>query len=196
MMRERPGPASLASGGTLGGSQAGARLLYQFAPGLGVSVRATTPLQSIQRGTEASLGVRYQPIRSIPVAITAERRQWFGKTPGRSTFAVFAEGGVYGKSLPLGATLDGYLQAGIVDPKQKDWFVDGSATATRPIWGKVSGGLGVWGGAQPGLARFEAGPRLSLSLGRGMKAHADYRFKLRGNAEPGSGAVVTVAGDF
>jgi hypothetical protein len=29
-----------------------------------------------------------------------------------------------------------------------------------------------------------------------MRVHLDYRHKLIGNAEPGSGGVVTVAGDF
>jgi hypothetical protein len=29
-----------------------------------------------------------------------------------------------------------------------------------------------------------------------MRAHVDYRLNLAGNAQPGSGAVVTLAGDF
>lgn len=196
MVREQPGPASLASGGMLGGSQAGARLLWRFDPRLAVSLRVSSPLQSTQRGTEAALGVRYQPFLSIPVAFTAERRQWIGKTAGRSGFAILAEGGVYNRPILLGTRLDGYLQAGMVGPKDRAWFVDGSAALTRPVWRNIGVGAGVWGGAQTGLSRLEAGPRLTVSLGKGMKAHADYRFKLVGNAEPGSGAVMTLAGDF
>lgn len=201
MMREQPGPSSLASGGMLGGSQAGARLLWRFDPRLAVSVRTSTPMQSVQRGTEAALGLRYQPFTSIPVAVTAERRQWVGKSDGRSGFALFAEGGLYGRPLPFGARLDSYIQAGVVGPKERAWFVDGSATATRPLWRGLSAGVGVWGGAQKGeaevgVSRLEAGPRLTLDLGRGLRTHADYRVKLVGNAEPGSGAVVTLAGDF
>jgi hypothetical protein len=33
-------------------------------------------------------------------------------------------------------------------------------------------------------------------MGKGVRMHLDYRFKLLGNAEPGSGGVVTLAGDF
>ncbi|WP_265569659.1 hypothetical protein [Sphingomicrobium nitratireducens] len=60
----------------------------------------------------------------------------------------------------------------------------------------VDGGFGVWGSAQPGLSRLDAGPRLSMPLGKRMRVHADYRFTLAGNARPGSGPAVTVAGDF
>lgn len=196
MMRERPGPASLASNGTLGGSQAGARLLWRFDPHLAASLRVSSPLQSAQRGTEAALGIRYQPLLSIPLAVTIERRQWVGKTPGRSGFAALAEGGVYDRKIALGASLDAYLQAGMVGPKDRAWFVDGSAVVSRPVWRNTRVGAGIWGGAQTDLARFEVGPRLTLPLGHGLKAHADYRFKLMGKAEPGSGAVMTLAGDF
>lgn len=196
MLRSKPGAPGLANGGQLGGSQAGARLLWRFDPHLAASLRTSAPIGS-QRGGEAALGIRYQPFASIPVALTAERRQAIGRyNTGRSAFAVFAEGGVYGRSLPLGASLDTYLQAGVVGAKSRDWFVDGSAAATRPVWRNFSAGLGIWGGAQPGLARIDAGPRLSMRVRQGMRVHFDYRQKLAGNAEPGSGGVVTIAGDF
>ena len=57
-------------------------------------------------------------------------------------------------------------------------------------------GGGVWGGMQPGLSRLDVGPRVSMRLRRGMRVHLDYRYKALGNAQPGSGAVVTLAGDF
>lgn len=49
---------------------------------------------------------------------------------------------------------------------------------------------------QPGLNRLDVGPRLSLRVGQQMRAHVDYRLNVAGNASPGSGAVVTLAGDF
>lgn len=196
MLRSRPGPAALAANGMLGGSQAGARIIYRFDPRLGISLRTTSALQSREQGVEVAGGLRVQPFRSIPAAITVERRQWVGKGIGRSDFALFAEGGVWGKPLPMGLRFDGYLQAGVVGIQRRDWFVDGSAAATRPIWRNLSGGVGVWGGAQSGLQRLDAGPRLTLDMGKGMRIHADYRAKLVGNAEPGSGGVVTLAGDF
>jgi hypothetical protein len=195
MMREQPGMEGLANGGTLGGSQAGARLLWRFSPQLAASVRTSAPVNS-QRGGEAALGVRYQPLTSWPIALTVERRKALGDYGGRDAFALFAEGGLYGQSMPWRSTLDAYFQGGIVDFNNPDWFVDGQAAMTRPVWRNLSAGLGVWGGAQPGLSRLDIGPRASLRVGRGMRVNLDYRYKLLGSAEPGSGGVVTIAGDF
>ena len=129
------------------------------------------------------------------MAVTLERRHGF-RDYGQSAFALFAEGGVYGRPMPWQSTLDGYFQAGVVDFNDPDWFVDGQAAVTRPVWRNLSAGFGVWGAAQPGLNRFDVGPRASLRLGRGMRAHLDYRLNVAGNARPGSGTVVTLAGDF
>jgi hypothetical protein len=195
MLRDKPGEIGLGSGGTLGGSQAGARLLWRFNPHVAASLRTSTPINS-QRGGEAALGVRYQPFMSIPVAFTAERRKSLGRFGGRDAFAVFAEGGLYGRPMPWNSSLDAYLQSGIVGAKTRDWFVDGQAAVSRPVWRNFSAGLGVWGAAQPGISRLDAGPRASMRVGSRMRVHVDYRQKLVGNAEPGSGAVVTLAGDF
>jgi hypothetical protein len=35
-----------------------------------------------------------------------------------------------------------------------------------------------------------------MKVRRNMRVHVDYRLRLAGNAEPGSGPVVTLAGDF
>jgi len=193
-MRKQTGSDSLANGGLLGGSQAGARLLWQFDPHLSASLRASSPINS-QRGVEAAIGIRYQPLASLPVAFTLERRHAF-RDYGQSAFALFGEGGLYGRRLPWGSSLDGYLQAGVVDFNHADWFVDGQAAVTRPVWRNLSAGVGVWGGAQPGLSRLDVGPRASLRIGARMRLHLDYRYKLLGNADPGSGTVVTLAGDF
>ena len=195
MMRSKPAPPGLASGGQLGGSQAGARLLWRFTPRIAASLRVSAPIGS-QRGGEAALGVRYQPFMSIPIAFTAERRQSIGQFGGRSAFAVFAEGGLYDRPMPWHSTLDAYFQSGIVGARSRDWFVDGSATVSRPVWRNFSAGIGVWGGAQPGLNRLDVGPRVSMRVRRSMRVHLDYRYKAFGNAEPGSGGVVTLAADF
>jgi len=195
MMRDQPGAQSLANGGTLGGSQAGARLLWKFNPHLAASLRTSAPINS-QRGGEVALGARYQPFVSWPVAFTFERRQSIGRYGGRDAFALFAEGGVYGRPMPWGSTLDAYLQTGIVGAKRRDWFVDGSAAVTRPVWRNFSAGLGLWGGAQPGLHRLDVGPRASMRVNNKVRVHLDYRQKVLGNAAPGSGGVVTLAGDF
>jgi hypothetical protein len=194
MMRKTGGPDSLAGRGMLGGSEAGARLLWNLTPRLAATLRSSAPVNS-QRGAEAALGIRYHPLKAWPVAVTLERRHAV-KQYGRSAFALFAEGGVYERPMPWQSTLDGYFQAGVVDFNDPDWFVDGQVAVSRPLWGDFSAGLGAWGGAQPGLNRFDVGPRLSIRVGRRMRAHLDYRLNVSGNAAPGSGGVVTLAGDF
>ncbi len=196
MMRRNPGSPSLATNGQLGGSQAGTRLLWRFDPNFAASIRSSAPIGGTQRSAELAAGLRWQPVARIPVAVTAERRQSFGRDKGRSAFAMFAEGGVYDRPIALRFTLDAYLQAGVVGIRDHAAFIDGSATLTRPLWRDVSAGFGMWGGAQPGLARLDAGPRLSWRIGRSMRVHADYRHRFLGEAAPGSGPVLTLAGDF
>ena len=183
----------LASGGTLGGSQAGARLAYAFNRALAASLRLTSAIGG-DNGAEVALGIRWKPLRNIPVAVTAERRQGFGT--GRSAFALFAEGGVYDRPMPFRLRMDAYAQAGVVGFNRRDLFADGAMTFTRPVWRQISAGAGVWGGVQPGVYRVDAGPRISLRVYRSMRVHLDYRQRIVGNAVPGSGPAVTIAGDF
>ncbi|MEO7815168.1 MAG: hypothetical protein ABIR87_06960 [Sphingomicrobium sp.] len=186
---------SLATGGTLGASQAGARLTWRFNEALAATLRSSSSAGGV-RGAEVAVGIRYQPFRSIPVAFTAERRHGLGRFGGRSAFALFAEGGIYHRALFNKIYLDGYVQGGVVGMRRRDLFVDGGATLTRPVWRNISAGIGMWGAAQPGLYRFDAGPRVSMDVGRGIKVHADYRQRLLGNAAPPSGPALTLAADF
>lgn len=188
-------PGSLAPGGTLGGSQAGARITYLFSRQLAASLRSTSPVGG-GSGGEVAAGIRYTPFKSIPIAFTAERRKAIGRYGGgRDAFAVFMEGGVYQRPV-WGMQLDGYGQAGIVGARSRDWFADGGFTLTRPLFREFSGGFGVWGGTQPGLYRIDAGPRVSMRLRKNVRVHFDWRQRVAGNALPRSGPAVTLAGDF
>jgi hypothetical protein len=198
MLREIPGGATLpddplASGGTLGGSQAGARLAFAFNRALAASLRTTSNING-DHGAEVAFGMRWTPLRNVPLSVTAERRQGFGSA--RSGFALFAEGGVYDRPMPFRMRMDAYAQAGVVGIHHRAWFADGAMTFTRPVWRQFSLGAGVWGGIQPDVYRVDAGPRLSLRVGRSMRVHLDYRQRILGNAAPGSGPAVTIAGDF
>lgn len=200
LLRGPPGNASLASGGTLGGSQAGARLSVALDPRIALSLRSYAPVGTARTAGELAAGVRLTPLPSIPVSITAERRQAIGKSDGqalgRSAFALFAEGGLYQQKLPLQFSLDAYLQAGVVGARSRDLFADGGFTVTRPFLDRFSAGLGVWGGAQPGIYRVDAGPRLTMRLKRRMRIDLDYRQRIAGEAQPGSGPALTLAADF
>jgi hypothetical protein len=189
------GPSSLASGGQLGGSQAGARLAYNFTRQIAATVRTTSEVG--RRGGEVAAGVRIQPAAAIPLWFTAERRQRLGRYGGgRNAFALFFESGVYERPLPWRLTLDAYLQGGVVGVHSRDGFIDGAMTVSRPVYRQFSAGLGVWGGAQPGVYRVDAGPRITMRVRQNLKVHLDYRARLAGNAQPGSGPAVTLAGDF
>ena len=189
------GSQSLASGGSLGASQAGARLMYNFTRQIAATLRMSSEVG--RRGGELAAGVRIQPIAGIPLWIDAERRQQLGRFGGgRDAFALFFEAGVYGRPMPLHFLLDSYLQGGVVGVRSRDKFIDGAATLTRPVYKQFSAGFGVWGGAQPGLYRVDAGPRVTMRVRNNLRVHFDWRQRLAGNAVPGSGPAVTLAGDF
>ena len=195
LLRGSWGPGALATGGTLGGSQVGGRLTYQFTPSLAASLRSSSSVGGV-RYAEVAGGVRWRPVESWPVALNFERRFALNRWGGRNAFALFAEGGLYQTPMFGLANLDLYAQGGVVGFKSRDLFFDGGATFTRPVWKKWSAGVGVWGGAQPGLYRIDAGPRVSFDVGRGIRLHADYRQRLAGEAMPASGPALTIAGDF
>lgn len=186
---------SLASGGQLGASQAGARLVYNFNRQLALTARMNSEVG--RRGGEGALGVRVRPLVGLAVWLTAERRQRLGRFGGgRNDFALFAEAGLYHRPLPWRFSFDTYLQGGVVGVKSRDLFVDGAFAMTRPVYRNFDFGFGVWGGAQPGLARLDAGPRVTMHVRGNLKVHADWRQKLVGNARPGSGPALTLSGDF
>ena len=195
LLRGSPGPGALATGGTLGGSQVGARLSWNFSPSLAASLRSSSSVGGV-RYAEVAAGVRWKPLASVPVALNLERRQAMNRWGGRNAFALFAEGGLYQRPMFGLGNLDLYAQGGVVGLKSRDLFFDGAATLTRPVWKNWSAGVGVWGGMQPGLYRVDAGPRISMELRRGIRLHADYRQRLAGEAAPSSGPALTIAGDF
>jgi hypothetical protein len=189
------GTTSLAANGTLGASQAGSRLSYNYHPQVAATLRSSSNVG--RRGGEAAAGVRVQPLHGLPVWITAERRQRIGRYGGgRNAFALFLEGGVYQRAMPWRFSLDAYLQGGIVGFKSRDKFIDGGFTLTRPVYRNFSAGMGVWGAGQPGIYRVDAGPRISMKVRQNIRIHLDWRQRLAGKAEPGSGPAATLAGDF
>ena len=191
-LREGSG-RSLAAGGTLGGSQAGARLTVPVAPGVALSARAYAPLES--RGGEAALGLDWRPLRQLPVHLLVERRQRL-KRGGRSALSVLAYGG--GERLAGPLVAEAYGQAGLVGLNARDLFADGAVRIGVPLGDDLRVGLGAWGAAQPGLARLDIGPQLSwrLPVAAPLRLFADYRIRVAGDAAPASGPALTLAADF
>ena len=193
------GAASLASGGQLGGSQVGMRLFYTPGPKtLAITARISTPL-SQPKGREAAFGVA---LRGRNVGIIAEQRFSLDKG-GRNAPAVFAYGGVSDVKVGGGATVDGYVQAGVVGVKEPAAFIDGAVRIERAILkaddASLSVGAGLWGGAQPGVARLDVGPQVVGRLrvaATTLRVSAEWRQRIAGDAAPSSGPSVTVGFDF
>ena len=193
------GVRSLASGGQLGGSQIGMRLLYAPGPkALALTARVSAPL-SQPTGREAALGVA---LRGRNIGLIAEQRIALDKG-GRNKPAIFAYGGVYDVALPGALTLEGYAQAGVVGIKSPVTFVDGAIHIERAVvHGKhasLSVGVGAWGGAQPEAARIDVGPQIIARFAvadSSLRVAAEWRQRVAGDAVPASGPSVTVGFDF
>lgn len=186
----------------LGGSQAGGRIGFTIDQRRRIEGYAR--LVSTGRhmdGAEGALGVAWQPLPSLPVRLAVERRQRIAGEDSRSAMAAMAIGGVSDLPLPQGWRLDGYGAAGVVGARHQDAFAEGSAHVMRPFgrFGRVTvtGGGAVWGAAQPGAARLDAGPTLSARIDNvASRLTLDWRQRMAGNAAPASGVAITLASDF
>jgi hypothetical protein len=203
-VRSTTGDTPLASGGELGGSQVGARLTYRLNPTgptcLALAARLSTPLASI-RGAEGAIGVDWHPLPRLPLRLSLERRVNLGGA-ARDAWSAYAAGGFYRAGLPFGIEAEGYAQAGVVGVRRRDLFIDGALRAAKPIAvarTTLRLGVGVWGAAQPGVIRLDVGPRAALSVPAGdgtITAALEYRARIDGDANPGSGVAFTLSSDF
>ena len=145
------GSRSLATGGQLGASQAGARLFYYLAHQLALVGRVSSEVG--RRGGEVA-GGRARPADCQHSrladcgAATAHRPVW--RRPERLRF-VRRRWHLSGE--PSLAFHDGFLSRGRRGRRQSPR--SGSSMAalavTRPLFHQISAGVGVWGGAQPGV---------------------------------------------
>jgi len=196
-LRQGSGRPALASNGQLGASQAAARIAYQLSDGpvrADVAARVYRPLGG--KGGEAALGVDLYPLKSRSLRLSVERRAAIDGA-GRDAWSAYAAGGLYAEPV-RNVALDFYGQTGVVGVHSRDAFVDGAVRAGYRL-GQATIGGGVWGAAQPGVARLDVGPRLALAMpvARGTLSLAlEGRFRLAGRADPGSGVTLTLAADF
>lgn len=188
-LRNGDGPG-LAPGAQLGGGQAFARLSYALDHGIDATARASRALRG--KGAEAALGLRW----SLPgraAGITIERRIALDRA-GRDAWSAFVAGGVDGRRVgPL--RLSAYAQAGVVGARRRDGFADGAARIGLPA-GPATLGAGLWGAAQPGVARVDIGPQATVRIAPGVSAALDWRVRVAGDARPGTGIAFTLATGF
>jgi hypothetical protein len=196
----RGGPAGTVSGGQLGASQGGMRLVYALGRRRKVALvaRLATPLKGV--GREAALGVEWQPTR-LPIRVVAERRFALDGGRGGPTLGVIAG---YGPTdIVPGVRLEAYGQAGAIARDGVEAFVDASARITHPL-GKVGGtridiGVGAWGSAQRAAERFDIGPSIVVAVpvaGKSIRMTLDWRERVAGAARPGSGPALSIGSDF
>lgn len=196
-------PEGIAAAGQLGGSQAGLRLAY----GLGSTGRtraygrATLAVRRVQQ-RELAFGLAFAPVAQWPVDMAIEQRFAVGRE-GRSALAAMVTGGVGDVALPHDFRLEAYAQAGVVGARRRDGFADGAVVIDRRIGpdetAPVRLGALAAGAVQPGAARFDVGPRVTVRLpdvGEGSRIALDWRQRIAGDARPESGLALTLATDF
>lgn len=193
-------------GGSYGGSQSGFVARYDLAPGSRFQprayLRASRALAGLQ-DSEIAAGLSVRPLANVPVSVSGEMR--FYRTPSGEEFrpAVYAVTHFPPQSLPWGMQGETYFQGGYVGGQYATPFIDGQLRVDREFirMGRFAlrGGGGAWGGAQKGAERFDIGPALSLHFGDGRfnsRLSLDYRFRVAGDAAPGSGAALTLSAGF
>ena len=204
-LREGSGTASetIGAASQLGGSQAGLRLGYGFgdtgrARAYG---RATIAVERPQQ-RELAFGLAFAPLAHLPVDVAIEQRIAAGKD-GRTALAMIASGGVSEVALPAGFRLDAYAQAGVVGARRHDGFADAAIVVDHRLgpddMSPLRLGALAAGAVQPGAARVDVGPRLTLRLpevGEGSRIALDWRQRVAGDARPESGLALTLASDF
>ncbi|PVE58919.1 hypothetical protein DC429_00420 [Arthrobacter sp. TPD3018] len=196
----RGGGIGQASGGQLGGSQAGIRVTYALGTSrrVALAARLSTPLAG--RGAEAAVGLDWQPTR-LPIHLLAERR--IALDGGRGGTMLGLVGG-YGPAPIAGAvTVEGYGQAGLIARDGTEAFVDGALRLAHPVMrrgkARLDVGVGAWGGAQRGAARLDIGPSLGLVVpvaNHSLRLTADWRQRIAGDARPDSGPALSIGTNF
>lgn len=197
------GSEGIAAASQLGGSQAGLRLGYGFGETGRARVYARATMAIRRPGQrEVALGLAFAPLARLPVDLAIERRAAAGKE-GRSAFAAMVSGGVGEVALPAGFRLEAYGQAGLVGVRRRDGFLDGAVVVDRRLGPDDNAPLRLGalaaGAVQPGAARVDVGPRLTLRLpdvGEGSRVALDWRQRIAGDAHPESGLALTLASDF
>lgn len=196
-------PGGIAAASQLGGSQAGARLAYGFGSSgrLRAYARATIATDRPHQ-RDIAFGFAYAPVPRWPVDVALERRVAVGRE-GRTALAAVVGGGVGDVVLPAGFRLEAYAQAGFVGARRRDGFADATLVADRQLGQDARATLRLGalaaGAVQPGVARVDVGPRLTLRLpdvGEGGRLALDWRQRVAGDALPESGLAVTLATDF
>jgi hypothetical protein len=193
--------------GQYGGSQSG--LIATYALSRFDADPKNTRLAILLRGAiahdnpaerEVALGLRWHPVRQIPVSLSVERRFRHAR---EDAYSAYVAGGVSEQRLPLDFRLDAFGQAGFVGSRRGGLFFDASARADRHVASMgavpISAGVGLWAGGQEDVFRVDAGPSITGKIpvaDTQLRISADWRFRAAGDARPASGPALTLSTAF
>lgn len=192
------GNSGVAVAPVLGGGQSGAALAWTPDPlanrPLALTLRGTIAHDDGGRSALAAVGVAWHPFTGITVA--AERLLPIGPA-ARGDWAVRVAGGLSRAAGAIDASA--YGEAGAVGPVLYTSAQAHLGATLRRHGIAVGPGFGGWASVQSGrgstVDRFDLGPGVTARTAR-FGLSADYRFRIAGNAVPGSGPVVTLAAAF
>lgn len=189
------GAIDLAATPVLGGGQSGAALAWTPDPlaarPLALTVRAAAAHDDRGRSAFAAVGVAWYPFAGVTLAAErlvaigpAARGDWTARIAGgvaRSTGALDVS--AYGEGGAVGSAVYAAAQA----------HLGATLRHGRSAFGP---GVGAWASVQRGggatVDRLDLGPGVTARAGA-LTLSADYRFRVAGNAAPGSGPVVTLS---
>lgn len=212
LMRAGSGDAAQAPGAaSYGASQAGAIARFRLGGGAPresyVYLRTSLALNAPAKDKEIAIGFGMRPIARVPVRVLAEARLQDSSHSAvriRPVATVISE--LPWQRLPFGFRGEAYGQAGYAGGRDATAFFDVQAVADRQLDALLPKrmdlriGAGVWAGGQKGAVRVDAGPRVSFRMNLGEEVPSrialDWRFRLTGNARPGSGPALTIASSF
>ncbi|WP_229956296.1 hypothetical protein [Parasphingorhabdus litoris] len=188
-----------------GASQAGAILTYRMLGDNSRHVsafgRASTALSSSGE-EELAVGIKAKALAHIPVSFYAEQRFGAGDGDNRGT-AFYLAGGSGPDTVLPGIRLETYGQMGYVFGQDDSYFFDVSASLQKQLIErdkkKITAGAAIWSSGQEGATRIDIGPRLRFHIPVDqvdMQISLDWRERIGGNANPGSGAAVTLSTGF
>lgn len=212
LMRRGSGAAAQAPGAaSYGASQAGAVVRYRFGKGGQNAaygyLRTSLAINAPGKDKEIALGLGARPSARIPLRVLVEARlQDTSRGPMRVRPVATVVTELPWQKLPLGFRAEAYGQAGYAGGRDHTAFFDAQGLVDRPLPylpGSRSDfrlGAGFWAGGQKGAVRLDVGPRVSFALDLGEEVPSrialDWRFRVAGNARPGSGPAITIASSF
>lgn len=164
----------------------------------------TTSTLGVMRDSAAALGFSARPLAHVPVMTAVEGRLTQAGGGNVIQPIAMAVTELPPIALPLNLRAEAYAQGGYVGGKYATPFADGQLRIDHglfqlgPVETRLGGG--AWGGIQKGASRLDVGPSATLAFPLGGQTYGrlafDWRFRVAGDAAPGSGPAVTLSAGF